>query len=74
MVGHGLLSASWALQAAASHGEGERPIQAAKIRFKAPLLPGNQAMVRAERNAETVTVAVTDTEEVIVTANVTVTQ
>lgn len=74
VVGHGLLSASWALQVAASHGEGERPIQTAKIRFKSPLLPGNQAKVSAESDAEMVTVAVTDDEAVIVTANATVTQ
>lgn len=73
VVGHGLLSASWALQLAASHGLGDRPIVQAKLRFKAPLLPGTQASVRADVDGDAVAVTVTAEDETCVTANVTVT-
>lgn len=74
VVGHGLLSASWALQVAASHGVGDRPIVDAKIRFKAPLLPAVQAVVEATPDESAVAVTVLADDDVIVTASVTVTQ
>ena len=51
IVCHGLLSASWALQEAARHASGPLPVSEARVRFKQPLLAGDQALVRGTVDA-----------------------
>ena len=51
VVCHGLLMASWVIQAAARTAPGPRPVSEAKIRFKTPLRPGVQALVTSSVEA-----------------------
>jgi len=73
VVAHGLLSASWALAQGAHLGVGAMPIRSAKIRFKQPLLAGDQAVVMAEQQLDTVTVGVTSGSETVAQASMVVT-
>ncbi|HEY5578136.1 MAG TPA: MaoC/PaaZ C-terminal domain-containing protein [Acidimicrobiia bacterium] len=52
VICHGLLMASWVLQAAARLVPGDMPLSEARIRFKAPLRPAVQALVVGEIGAD----------------------
>ncbi len=78
IVCHGLLSASWALQQAARHVPGTRPVSEARFRFKQPLLAAEQAVVRGavevrEAQAARLSVAVEANDLAVVEATVEVT-
>lgn len=60
VVVHGLLQAAWALRAAAATRSGTRPFEAARIRFRNPLLPARPAAVSIEESADTVDVVIAD--------------
>lgn len=48
VVVHGLLQSAWLTQVAAAHGTGDRPLESAKYRYKAPLRPGESAEIRGD--------------------------
>jgi acyl dehydratase len=73
IVAHGLLSASWALAEAATLGAGDMPLLQAKLRFKQPLLAGDQALVTATQDGGNVSVEVTSGSETVVQASAVVT-
>ena len=45
IVAHGLLMASWVVQAAARHSKGETPLRQVRLRFRSPLRPAEPATV-----------------------------
>lgn len=69
-VVHGLLMYAWMTQAAA-HAAG-CPVTAAKVRFRSALHPGEQALLDADVDDDTVTVAVRRDDTVLVTGTATV--
>ncbi len=52
IVAHGLLMASWVVQAAARHSKGETPLRQVRLRFRSPLRPGEPATVGGEVHGE----------------------
>ncbi len=58
VVVHGLLASAWATQAAARLIEGIHPLQAARVRFRAPLFPATGAAVACTRRERGLTVVV----------------
>lgn len=60
VVVHGLLQAAWALQEAARHRSGPRPVASARFRFRAPLLPARPARVTGEVEEDAVAVSIAD--------------
>lgn len=67
VVVHGLLQASWALEAAARDGEGAASLRSAKIRFRTPLLPGRPVDVVVEESGS---VSVSDVDNEYLSAKV----
>jgi acyl dehydratase len=45
VVCHGLLMASWLVQSAARHREGDHPLETLRLRFRRPLRPARQAEI-----------------------------
>jgi acyl dehydratase len=60
VVAHGLLQASWAFIAAARLRTGERPLAAARVRFRNPLLPAAPVTVAVEEEGVVANVAIGD--------------
>ena len=62
VVAHGLLQASWALKAASDFEEGDRPLVAAKVRFRAPLPPATPVDVTSSQDGSNVSVIISDAD------------
>ncbi len=60
VVSHGLLQAAWTFRAAAALVSGDRPLSAARVRFRNPLLPGIPVSIGLERSDSTVNVTLSD--------------
>ncbi len=60
VVSHGLLQAAWAFRAAAALVSGDRPLVAARVRFRNPLLPGIPVSIGLERSESIVNVTLSD--------------
>ena len=71
VVTHGLLQASWAFMAAADLVEGDRPLAAARVRFRAPLLPATPVSVELERDGVDVSARVYDDSAEYISARIT---
>lgn len=71
IVVHGLLMSSWLLQIAAAATTGDSPLADARLRFKNPLFPGDQAAVSGTRTnpdgGSWVTLSLTSGETTLVT-------
>ncbi len=52
VVVHGLLQSAWLTQVAAAFGIGDRPVQAARFRYTAPLRPAEAAEIRGQGQGE----------------------
>ncbi|MFV1962031.1 MAG: MaoC/PaaZ C-terminal domain-containing protein [Acidimicrobiia bacterium] len=70
VVSHGLLQAAWAFRAAAGLVSGDRPLSAARVRFRNPLLPGIPVSIGLERSGSTVNVTLSDDSVECITAKV----
>ena len=70
VVCHGLLQAAWAFRAATTLAPGDRPLSAARVRFRNPLLPGIPVSIGLERLGSTVNVALSDDSVEYITAKV----
>lgn len=70
VVVHGLLQAAWALQEAARHRDGDRPIVSARFRFRAPLLPARPVAVKGEVDDAVVAVSVSDDRQEYLSARI----
>jgi acyl dehydratase len=70
VVVHGLLQASWALRHATVGASGDRPLVAARIRFRAPLLPANPVTVTSDQDGSAVTISLSDDESEYITTRV----
>lgn len=70
VVVHGLLQAAWALELAARGGVGATPLAQARIRFRTPLLPARPVSVGSEREADVVTVVISDVDNEFLSARV----
>ena len=70
VVVHGLLQGSWALRHATLGTQGDRPLAAARIRFRAPLLPANSVTVISDQDGSTITISLSDDESEYITTKV----
>jgi acyl dehydratase len=70
VVVHGLLQGSWALRQATVGASGDRPLAAARIRFRSPLLPANPVTVTSDQDGSTVTITLTDNESEYISTRV----
>lgn len=70
VVVHGLLQASWALEAAAHEIDSDRPFASAKVRFRNPLYPATPVDVTATHGEGRVSVEVSDGSTQYLTAQV----
>jgi hypothetical protein len=69
-VSHGLLQAAWAFRAAAARVSGDRPLVAARVRFRNPLLPGMPVSIGLERSESIVNVTLSDDSTEYITTRV----
>lgn len=70
VISHGLLQASWALRAASEMGEGSRPLESARVRFRNPLFPAHPANLTLTSVGSTVNVVLDDAERQYITARI----
>ena len=70
VVVHGLLQGSWALRHATLGTQGDRPLAAARIRFRSPLLPANPVTVTSNHDGSTMTISLSDGESEYITTRV----
>jgi len=74
VVAHGLLQAAWTFRSAAALVSGDRPLSAARVRFRNPLLPGIPVSIGLERSGSTIDVALFDESVEYITAKVELTE
>lgn len=70
VVVHGLLQASWALRSASDLQKGDRPLSAARIRFRNPLLPACPVDVMLSEDGTKSTVSISDSDTEYLNARV----
>jgi acyl dehydratase len=70
VVVHGLLQANWALRHATVVSSSDRPLAAARIRFRTPLLPANPVTVASNQDGSTINISLTDDADEYITARV----
>ncbi len=70
VVVHGLLQGSWAVRHATVGTSGDRPLAAARIRFRTPLLPANPVTVTSNQDGSTMTISLVDDEFEYITPRV----
>jgi hydroxyacyl-ACP dehydratase HTD2-like protein with hotdog domain len=70
VVVHGLLQASWAFVAASRLRSSDRPLRAAKVRFRNPLLPARPAPISIEQSNGGVTVIIGDAQTEFINARI----
>lgn len=70
VVCHGLLQATWGFRTAAALVSGDRPLSAARVRFRNPLLPGIPVSIGLERSDSTVNVTLSDNSTEYITTRV----
>ena len=70
VVVHGLLQGSWALRHATLGADGDRPLAAARIRFRSPLLPANPVTVTSNQDGSTMTISLSDDESEYLSARI----
>ena len=70
VVVHGLLQAAWALQAATARRPDGHPVDSARFRFRAPLLPAHEVSVHGEVEGSVVSVSVSDLHQEYLNARI----
>lgn len=70
VVVHGLLQAGWALRVASSDTSSARPFQAARFRFRSPLLPARPVNYTVEPRNESIEVVLSDDGTEYMTATI----